>query len=815
MENDLERSLHLLENALSTSGRGLFKRKFREDASAANLLDLSLTLTPHELKKFMFSDGTLPYDETALLNVQADKTVAGSIIQAGNETPWNTAVDSLYTEFYSILQSHSGNHDVLDIVSGLAQSCSDALKIVKSLKAQVAISSVEEAWLENECNTWRLLLFKQDSLVRECQLIIDWLESNAADKDDAVLHFSDSSVGWENTLHQLQFAENIAFSSSKQIVTQMDPDAPHYQRRTLHDFDMEDEKTLAKRIFTEIRCGKLDQAQKLCRQCGHSWKAALFEGWRLFHDPNIKETSEDDFNTEDMECGDRNTLKKIEGNSNRDIWKCMAIKYCKQEYLNSYEKAAVASFCGFMKPILLVCNTWEDYLWAYMKSMVDVRVESEIRDRCVKNKEYIALPEEYWMQRMSLNEVFISLESSKNPVIREESRKPEHVIQKYIILNDIATLFQELDFWTEDSNMTSHHLRFIVHLVLFLDQIGQGHNREITEKVLKAYINRLMDRNEAELIPFYISKLNPKAQVHLYAQYLGKILNNEERKASLIYAEQNGLDVFSITRQVVENARNLPYDVDSAIDLQQKVTDLDKYKISALDWVTFYDNQRADALIQVNGLIFTFLSLGKLSSAQLALAKVPFDTVDKLLSEGDVSDQELSRAMKEYFSYKAYLDSNEAFNRWFQQCKCKPLPPDELPENAQFPEKVAHQHRVSQYKAELERWKLTTSHLAKNARTLLYNVLLFPDGWLVGAKDADYLRSTCIPEVVMLLYSILSESGQHEECIQLADIIASEKHCLYKVYSKEKLGEILTKLCESSVTLLNEKKDPWGRETSA
>lgn len=51
----------------------------------------------------------------------------------------------------------------------------------------------------------------------------------------------------------------------------------------------------------------------------------------------------------------------------------------------------------------------------------------------------------------------------------------------------------------------------------------------------------------------------------------------------------------------------------------------------------------------------------------------------------------------------------------------------------------------------------------------------------MGAKDADYLRTSCIPETVLLLYSVLSESGQHEECIQLADIIASEKHCIYKV----------------------------------
>jgi nuclear pore complex protein Nup107 len=68
-----------------------------------------------------------------------------------------------------------------------------------------------------------------------------------------------------------------------------------------------------------------------------------------------------------------------------------------QTNLNIYEKAAVASLCGFLEAILPVCNTWEDYLWAYMRTMVDIRVESEIRDSVIKN--YKPLPEEYWEQK--------------------------------------------------------------------------------------------------------------------------------------------------------------------------------------------------------------------------------------------------------------------------------------------------------------------------------------------------------------------------------------------------------------------------------
>lgn len=86
---------------------------------------------------------------------------------------------------------------------------------------------------------------------------------------------------------------------------------------------------------------------------------------------------------------------------------------------------------------------------------------------------------------MSLNEVFSNLESSKNQLVREESRRPDHVIQKYIILDEISTLMLKIDEWIEDEMLPTTFLRFLAHLILFFDHVGKGHNREISEKVLE------------------------------------------------------------------------------------------------------------------------------------------------------------------------------------------------------------------------------------------------------------------------------------------------------------------------------------------
>lgn len=44
------------------------------------------------------------------------------------------------------------------------------------------------------------------------------LEVQACEKDEQAVHFSDAAAGWENTLHQLESSDSIAFKSSRYIL---------------------------------------------------------------------------------------------------------------------------------------------------------------------------------------------------------------------------------------------------------------------------------------------------------------------------------------------------------------------------------------------------------------------------------------------------------------------------------------------------------------------------------------------------------------------------------------------------------------------
>lgn len=54
-------------------------------------------------------------------------------------------------------------------------------------------------------------------------------------------------------------------------------------------------------------------------------------------------------------------------------------------------------------------------------------------------------------------------------------------------MDETDKLISILEEWIEEPKMTTQFLRFLSHLVLFLDQIGTN-RRDTIEKVLEAYV---------------------------------------------------------------------------------------------------------------------------------------------------------------------------------------------------------------------------------------------------------------------------------------------------------------------------------------
>ncbi|XP_046383963.1 nuclear pore complex protein Nup107 [Ischnura elegans] len=818
------------------------------------------------------------------------------MVQTSSE-PWKSVTEELFMNFFETLRINQGEVQFFSQVSDFIVNCTDCAKIIEQMRDRtesLGASGLNEElkWLRNERDIWRLVdclykdrlmdsangkqddeeeidptrhlsekeavmnLYRDDAILRQCQLVIDWLEKGAADESesDRLMHleaFTDHTIGWENTLHQLQNQEKgIPYTSTQPIVTQMDPDAPLREQKPLHDLDQEDEVRLARQIFLLIRCGQMERAQMLCRHCGQEWRASTFNGWRLFHDPNYS-----------LSHMPHTQKVQIEGNPNRDLWKLIAWRLAEDEKVHPCVRASYGALCGHVNSILNVCSTWKDHLWARLRCSVDVIVESHVRAASVApDGERVPLPEEYWRGRMSLEQLFSELASSRDAKVRNEASMLYNIVLKCVVLEHIDEMMTEAENWINHSNPLDsmprpHVLRFLAHFVLFLRQIGCSSHGSAENAILRAYVQELMKKREPQLVAFYVSVLPHDEQVELYASFLESIVDVEEKNNCLEFAEKFHLNVDEITKRVVENIRSREIKC-VAQDLQEELTETDLEKIRALDFLVFFPSQRAEAVWQGNAIIRMFLAAGKLEGANQALEKIPMDSIKIILDQYQVRNlddkklegiplsgkvpRRIENSIREYFCYKAYLEAQKSFSDWFQHYHhAKPKEPVAPQGINSFTKKVAMEQQRELYNAEVERWNLGVKLQSKTVKSRLYNILLFPEGWLVDVESGDDmaqlmraqglsaedeerrrrwqqmkdLRELYIPQVVMLLHTVMESAGELTECLQLAEVVVSEQHQLYKVYTKEKLDELLYKISGTCLTLLKKTKDPWGIPT--
>uniref|UniRef100_A0A9L0KCI0 Nuclear pore complex protein n=1 Tax=Equus asinus TaxID=9793 RepID=A0A9L0KCI0_EQUAS len=706
-------------------------------------------------------------------NVTEDVTLSAVMLR--EDDPGEAASMSMFSDFLQSFLKHSST-TVFDLVEEYENICSSQVNILSKIVSRATpglqkfSKTASMLWLlQQEMVTWRLLaslyrdriqsvleeenmfavtapnasektvveaLFQRDSLVRQSQLVVDWLESIAKDE---IGDFSDNiefyakSVYWENTLHTLKQRQLSSYIGSvRPLVTELDPDAPIRQKMPLDDLDREDEVRLLKYLFTLIRAGMTEEAQRLCKRCGQAWRAATLEGWKLHHDPNVNGGTE---------------LEPVEGNPYRCIWKISCWRMAEDELFNRYERAIYAALSGNLKQLLPVCDTWEDTVWAYFRVMVDSLVEQEVRTSVMTLDETEELPREYLEANWTLEKVFEELQATDKKRVLEENQEHYHIVQKFLILGDIDGLMDEFSKWLAKSrnNLPGHLLRFMTHLILFFRTLGLQTKEEVSIEVLKTYIQE------------------------------------------------------------------------------------DRLKIDVIDWLVFDPAQRAEALKQGNAIMRKFLASKKHEAAKEVFVKIPQDSIAEIYNQWEEQGMESplpaedDNAIREHLCIRAYLEAHETFNEWFKHMNSAPQKPT-LITQATFTEKVAHEHKEKKYEMDYSIWKGHLDALTADVKEKMYNVLLFVDGgWMVDVReDAEedherthqmvLLRKLCLPMLCFLLHTILHSTGQYQECLQLADMVSSERHKLYLVFSKEELRKLLQKLRESSLTLLDQGLDPLGYE---
>ncbi|CAI6351545.1 unnamed protein product [Macrosiphum euphorbiae] len=792
----------------------LSKSKFRKSH-----FNLSVSLTPGELSAIF------------------DTTVAQPRLNCEN---------GLFNQFLDVLQAFriSSPLQLCEILQYFIDNCIDTISILKDQNQNVD-------WLEQELNTWRLLLtlfqvqhlepekvdkivserdladalFKEDQKLKGIQRIVDWLEHCAAESMENEFmkdakHFSDEEVAWPNTLGQL-LKKELIYQSSGSMVTQLDPDAPTRQSRSIHDLDQVDDDRLLTQVFTEIRCGRLEKAELLCCQYGQFWRSAILEGWRLYHDPFYKPKEE------------QKPTDEVLGNPNRDVWKACAWKISSNNKISPYWRATIGILCGNIDAVLPVCNRWEDILWAHLHTIVNVAVESHIQTH--KSNNFISLPEKYWEYKMSLDDIVSELKSNPKLAVRQEAHKPKRQIQQYFMTNQFRELVNIMADWAENSlESDAQFLRFLAHLILVIRWAGIEHDELAANLIIQKYIEVLIPMNDPMLVAYYTSQLEQNSQVIIYSKFLEKMVLSEQRTSGLMAAEKFSLPVEEITKRIVETYRNRFTNMTNGQDLFSEITNDDNELISALDWIIYYPHQVEEAFMQINAVVRNFVAQGKIQAARLAFNKVQKDSITRLLNNADIDIEKLlmldmvsvsgkiQSLIGEYLAYKCYLDAEEGFAEWFHEYhQTKPIEPVKLHGNVDYAKKLIYDHNMEQYQTALGNWKKNVSSSSQIVVEQLFNLLFFPNGWLVDYQNEDKnrhehferLRTICIPKIFLLLHTILHCAERYTECIKLAGYITDKTNKFYQLFTQADLKKLLAKIAESSVCIMeshDQQLDPWG-----
>lgn len=381
---------------------------------------------------------------------------------------------------------------------------------------------------------------------------------------------------------------------------------------------------------------------------------------------------------------------------------------------NDYTRAYLGIFCGHLdslKNLKVLNQSWFDMLWLYLKVQIDIRVETELRS--ASSKSYVNMPQKYWSNKMTIEEIFDELSTRDN--IRAVAEHQMTIIRKYIILDDFHELMRNIDQWIDGLKNNGQMLRFITHIILFMRQIGRQDKQyeEIGNNAIKTYVNYLIrELADPALVAHYTAALPYGTQIELYALFLERIFDTDDRRVALDEANKNRLDSKRIVTFTMQTVCGRTENID---DPSLNVTmSLDERKISALKWLTFSVDQYGELLWFSNALIRSFLCENKVESIRAVFKVIPSNVTQQIYSHYKSSQYlpaKVECSIFEYACYLLYVESLDAHNAWHRAYHTKPKEPEALNDEAPFTERMAQQHKQQAYANEIECWKDNLHHL--------------------------------------------------------------------------------------------------------
>ncbi|KAI8325119.1 nuclear pore protein 84/107 [Martensiomyces pterosporus] len=696
-------------------------------------------------------------------------------------------------------------------------------------------------------------LMDRSSLLAECVEVRRWLEENApsfepVETRKGYLFYTRKSIRDRRLLPSNSSAAAAASANSGRIVSEADPDATSRQKRELAPEDSEYEGSLLRTLYEYVRRGHVSSAMDLCVESDEPWRAASLKGGLFWRDPKLELENNMPIDAEDSEGGMDVRPLDTAGNINRPLWKQTCAALAQDNSNDLYERALYAALSGRLDEVILVCESWEDYVWAYVNAMIETCIDKGIKN---ENTLYTPAPSTSFSHVQSryppirdMKQVFDALATHESALLRQESSEPFHRLQSAIVLDtlpafidDYACRLRSEELSDEESGL----LRFVVHSALYLRQIGFALPSEAVDTVLEEYIAQL-STGHRELVALYASYLPQHKQVDVYSQFLQGVADPAPVRVQFLQlAKTSGLDVDPIAKRaadlillrhaVVDGGEDSSGTPDSAFALAEPaepITDDELDQLRAIEWITSSQRLYEYALVQICKLARRFLLRGRTNAASQLFNSLPDDFVQQKWSKNAASvSSETVSYLHEYIHLLSLCDAYAYYSTW-AEVLCK-RPMDAGKQGARL---------HAQWLEWRESVALTTERAIHMFRASLLDI-----DWLsvqslcirvddVGTADSQQprivellrLRELYIPETVFRLHSILFDTREPlphnlQRSLDLAQLVADESLGIYHEMVKAspshprgRLAAFMSLMRQSAFEILRVQQESHGEK---
>ncbi|KAJ2493391.1 Nucleoporin nup84 [Coemansia sp. RSA 2050] len=730
-------------------------------------------------------------------------------------------------KFAAVVDAHSGREGAGLDSDATESNTWDLVERLYKLRAQALAESQDDDMSDSDSGQGAVAttdyvavqeLMGRSNLLAEYMEVKRWLEETAPE-----FQAVETRKGY-----LFYTRRGIARSGARdsRIVTEADPDATSRQRRELAPEDAEYSAGLVRTLYEYVRRGRVNNAIDLCVESDEAWRAATLKGSLVWRDPVLEPS--------DIP-GTR--PPHTAGNINRALWKHACAALAADEANDVFERALYAALSGRIDEVALVCEGWDDYLWAHVNALIEARVDRAILDSDLlytpaQTAALGHVPSRYLPAR-DLSQVIDALACHDSPALRYAAAEPFRRLQSAIIVDGFPSYLDEYAQHlraAEPTDMDVDLLRVVVHIALLLRRLGFTLPSDAVADVLESYID-LLTRSNRHLVAAYVAHLPPSRQTEAYALFLRGVEDPlPVRMQLLVLAETHGLDadaIAKLTAQLVLSKHATQRTAAAVYALAEPIehtSDAESELIRAIEWITAFPRLYDYALVEVCNLARQFLLSGRTNAAAKLFNSLPDDFVQsewiakaRLDSAASYSPGSsvngpslapigaLPEAMShvhEYIQMLSLCDAYHYYSTW-AEAMCK------RPANSASQLSARMQAQCLEWK---ERAVQTTNHAILMFRSRLIDVdWLSPQSLCIPAnsfsdhsqtsrlEELSRLRELYIPETVFRLHSILFDSRDIlpqnlKRSLDLAQLVADESLGIYHQLAKPTVAYPLGRL---------------------